>query len=92
MSILHILSIIFIGLIIGCLFDVLTLQRVPGGLFSFIFLGMGGAFLSDIILRYCVENRILPHFLCSKPSIVIEQIIGATLILYLFNRIKWDYR
>jgi len=90
MSPMHILTTILIGIAIGCIADILALQRVPGGVKGFMLAGIIGAFTINFLFRGIVSFHILAPYMYMRPAIVVENIIGAILGVYLFNLIKWE--
>lgn len=90
MSPVHILVTILIGVLVGCAADILTLQRVPGGVKGFMVVGIIGAFMVNLLFRFLVSFHILPAFMYMRPTIVLEDIIGAILGVYLFNSVRWE--
>lgn len=90
MSPVHILVTILIGVLVGCVADVLTLQRVPGGAKGFMVVGIIGAFAVNFLFRFLVSFQISPAFMYTRPIIVLGDILGAILGVYLFNSIKWE--
>jgi uncharacterized membrane protein YeaQ/YmgE (transglycosylase-associated protein family) len=91
-SLLHILSILGIGFVVGVVADIVTLQRVPGGLWGFVGAGCAGAFLSDCLFRFLVVHGLMRYFFYSRGIIVLEQLVGAIFVVTIFNSIKWDYK
>lgn len=89
-SILHIIGVVFIGISVGVIADLLSLQRVPGGAIGFSLAGLCGAFGTDLLFRFLVKRDIVYFWFYSKPAIILESIIGAVLFTYLFNAIKWE--
>ena len=90
MSPLHILVTVLIGVLIGCVADILTLQKAPGGVKGFMLVGVIGAFVANLLFRFLAAVHILPALMYIRPTIVLEDIIGAILGVYIFNSIKWE--
>ena len=84
MSIMHILGGIFIGALVGRIFSAFTLRKVKGGKYTFMLVGIAGAFIADFTFMY-LNNRLVSSFFYQRSTIIFEMIGGAIVACYLVN-------
>ena len=85
MSVMHILGGIFIGLLVGKVFSAFTLRKIKGGKYTFMGVGIVGAFIADLSFRFLHSRALVSSFYYQETSIIFEMIIGAIGACYLVN-------
>ena len=85
MSVMHILSGIFIGLVVGRVFGTFTLRKIKGGRYTFMGAGIAGAFIADLTFKFLLSKHLVSGFWYKESVIVFEMIGGAIVACYLVN-------
>ena len=85
MSVMHILSGIFIGMLVGKIFSAFTLRKVKGGKYTFMSVGIAGSLIGDLIFNFLHSKGIVSSFYYQEFIILFEMIGGAIGACYLVN-------
>ena len=95
MSLLHLTMAVLIGLVVGgilgLMYETMNLKK-SAFVLRFMLLGVMGSFAFDIFFSFMTANHFLPGFFYIRPTIVVEDVVGAALVPYLTYRPFIEYK
>lgn len=95
MSLLHLTMAVLIGLVVGgilgLMYETMNLKK-SAFVLRFMLLGVMGSFAFDIFFSFMTANHFLPGFFYIRPTIVVEDVVGAALVPCLIYRPFIEYK